>query len=73
MHSCCPAALAQLAHWLKGAGGTAGFLVFTQVGSKLEQLAWARQTEQMEAVLRSLAEHRKRIVVLDSNPVGAGT
>ena len=31
--------LAQLAHWLKGSGGTAGFHEFTDLARELEQLA----------------------------------
>ena len=60
--------LAQLAHWLKGAGGTAGFPAFTTPASKLLQLAKAQQTEQIEAVLCNLVELSKRIVILESSP-----
>ena len=63
--------LAQLAHWLKGAGGTAGFPAFSQPASTLMQLAKAQQTEQIEAVLCNLVELNKRIVVLESNPAVA--
>ncbi len=65
-------ALAELAHWLKGAGGTAGFPAFTEPAARLRQLAQAQQTEQVEAALCSLVELSKRIVVSESNPAKAG-
>ena len=53
-------ALARLAHWLKGSGGTAGFDAFTAPAKRLEQLAKAgseEQTQEMVAELRQLVEH----------------
>ena len=64
-------ALADLAHWLKGAGGTAGFPAFTQPASRLRQLAEARQSEQIEAALCHLVKLTKRIVVSKSKPIEA--
>jgi len=53
-------ALASLAHWLKGSGGTAGFDAFTAPAKALEQLAKAgseEQTQEVVAELRQLVEH----------------
>jgi CheY-like chemotaxis protein/HPt (histidine-containing phosphotransfer) domain-containing protein len=53
-------ALARLAHWLKGSGGTAGFDAFTAPAKTLEQLAKAgseEQTHEVVAELRQLVEH----------------
>ncbi len=46
--------LANLAHWLKGSGGTAGFDHCTQPASRLEQLAKARQTNDIPAAIESI-------------------
>jgi PAS domain S-box-containing protein len=56
-------ALADLAHWLKGAGGTVGFDVFTEPASSLEQYAKARSADQSEAALAELRRLADRIVV----------
>jgi CheY-like chemotaxis protein len=53
-------ALASLAHWLKGSGGTAGFDAFTAPARTLEQLAKAaseEETQEVVAELRQLVEH----------------
>jgi PAS domain S-box-containing protein len=53
-------AIASLAHWLKGSGGTTGFDAFTQPAQTLEQLAKARaeeHTAQVVAELRRLVEN----------------
>jgi CheY-like chemotaxis protein/HPt (histidine-containing phosphotransfer) domain-containing protein/anti-sigma regulatory factor (Ser/Thr protein kinase) len=44
----------QLAHWLKGSGGTAGFDVFTAPARSLEELAKRRELAPMEAVIEEL-------------------
>ena len=46
--------VASLAHWLKGAGGTAGFPAFTQPARRLESLAEDKQCEEIEATLDDL-------------------
>ncbi|MGI9324713.1 MAG: ATP-binding protein, partial [Pseudomonadales bacterium] len=46
--------IADLAHWLKGAGGTVGFDVFTNPAHELEQFAKLEQNEQIEATLAIL-------------------
>jgi PAS domain S-box-containing protein len=53
--------LANLAHWLKGAGGTVGFDAFTEPALTLEQLAKARQDEQTEAAIAELRHLASRI------------
>jgi HPt (histidine-containing phosphotransfer) domain-containing protein len=55
--------LVELAHWLKGAGGTIGFECFTEPAGNLEQLAKRRQPEQIGNTIRKLNELADRIVV----------
>ena len=56
--------LAQLAHWLKGSGGTAGFHDFTDLAKELEQLARASAAdEHIEAVLSEIEEVANCLVV----------
>ena len=50
------AELAGLAHWLKGAGGTAGFQAFFDPAMKLEELAQAQQIDDIESALEELAD-----------------
>jgi HPt (histidine-containing phosphotransfer) domain-containing protein len=47
-------AVGQLAHWLKGSGGTAGFDVFTAPARSLEELAKRRELAPMKAVIEEL-------------------
>ena len=60
--------LAQLAHWLKGAGGTAGFPAFTEPAGRLEQLAKVKNVDQSRVVISELIDLSRRIV-LDSTSV----
>jgi HPt (histidine-containing phosphotransfer) domain-containing protein len=55
--------LAELAHWLKGAGGTVGFNCFTQPARQLEQLAQQQRAAEAEACLRTLAALGDRLAV----------
>ncbi len=55
--------LACLAHWLKGAGGTAGFAGFTQFGARLELLAQDQQEREIGTALAELTEDAARIAV----------
>ena len=55
--------LANLGHWLKGAGGTVGFDVFTGPAYALEQLAKARQEESIEAAIADLRRLAGRIAL----------
>ncbi|MHB8474219.1 MAG: hybrid sensor histidine kinase/response regulator [Gammaproteobacteria bacterium] len=59
--------LASLGHWLKGAGGTVGFDVFTEPAGILEQVAKARSENEVEAILMELRQLSKRVVVKDAN------
>ncbi|HEY4723960.1 MAG TPA: response regulator, partial [Anaerolineae bacterium] len=61
--------LAGLAHWLKGAGGTVGFDAFTEPALALEQLAKARNTEEVEAAIDELRQLASRIVVSNDGDV----
>ena len=55
--------LANLAHWLKGAGGTVGFDAFTEPAANLEQLAKAQSETQIEEAIMILRHLADRIVV----------
>jgi len=57
------AALARLAHWLKGSGGTAGFDVFTQPARQLEQLAKQGHKELATGALETIERLAARVVV----------
>ena len=55
--------LANLAHWLKGAGGTSGFDAFTTPAKTLEDLAKGRQLDRIPKVLDELCRLAGRIVI----------
>jgi signal transduction histidine kinase/DNA-binding response OmpR family regulator/HPt (histidine-containing phosphotransfer) domain-containing protein len=55
--------LANLAHWLKGAGGTCGFQDFSQPSLELEQSAKAEDSEACHICLDLLVALAQRIVV----------
>ena len=59
------AALAQLAHWLKGAAGTVGYDAFTEPAARLEQLVQARSMDEIPAALAELTGLADRMVVPD--------
>ena len=58
--------VAQLAHWLKGSGGTAGFGAFTGPAKKLEALAKGGELEQIATAIEELRELASRIDVGDA-------
>jgi HPt (histidine-containing phosphotransfer) domain-containing protein len=63
--------LANLAHWLKGSGGTVGFDAFTNPAKHLERLAKAKdESQEVGEVLGALRDLQSRIR-LDGEP-GAG-
>jgi CheY-like chemotaxis protein/HPt (histidine-containing phosphotransfer) domain-containing protein len=53
--------LVQLAHWLKGSGGTAGYEQFTIPSGRLERLAGHRSHSKIEAVLNEIDELAKAV------------
>ena len=55
--------LGQLAHWLKGAGGTLGFDVFTKPATELQEFAEKRDDEQIEPLIAHLQDLASRIEV----------
>ena len=55
--------LSRLAHWLKGAGGTAGFPAFTQPAKHLEALVQDQQCDEIEATLAELLDLSQQIVI----------
>ena len=57
--------LAELAHWLKGSGGTVGFDEFTAPAAALERLANEHTTAGVEAMLEELRELANRIQLPD--------
>jgi HPt (histidine-containing phosphotransfer) domain-containing protein len=61
--------LARLAHWLKGAGGTAGFSVLTDPAKRLETLVQDEQCDQIGAALADLAELSRRMAVAPAEPL----
>jgi PAS domain S-box-containing protein len=56
-------ALAGLAHWLKGSGGTAGFDAFTTPAKTLEQAAKAQDAGKCDVLVTELRELVDRIVL----------
>ena len=62
------AELAQLAHWLKGAGGTVGFDAFFEPARKLEQHAKTGAWAELRHALQQLRLMADRIAVPDHNP-----
>ena len=55
--------LARLAHWLKGAGGTVGFHVFTQPAARLQQLAQQGELLEIEAAVAEILDLVDRIEI----------
>lgn len=60
-------ALASLAHWLKGAGGTVGYDVFTAPAQALEHLAQARAGTQITGAISQLRGFQRRLAVPDAD------
>ena len=57
------AELSQLAHWLKGAGGTAGFSEFTRPAAELERFSAGEKTEESRKTVEVIAGVVERVVV----------
>ena len=55
--------LANLAHWLKGSGGTVGFDAFTEPAKQLEQCAKAHDGRQSRVAIDQLRQLSQRIVI----------
>lgn len=55
--------LTDVAHWLKGAGGTAGFPILTEVGGKLEQASRRIEIESISLHLDQLSQIQSQIVM----------
>jgi CheY-like chemotaxis protein len=58
--------VAQLAHWLKGSGGSAGFSAFTAPAKKLEALAKGGELDQIGTAIEELRQLASRIDVADA-------
>lgn len=55
--------LADLAHWLKGSGGTVGFDMLTEPAGRLEELARSGTAEKISPLLATLRDLAARLVV----------
>ncbi len=66
--------MGSLAHWLKGAGGTVGFDMFTEPAKELERFIKSEDDTQVAALLEKFHYMSDRIVVpdLDNNSVPRG-
>jgi PAS domain S-box-containing protein len=62
-------ALAQLAHWLKGAGGTVGYDAFSEPAARLEQLAKAGDADGIAGVMLELRRLEARLEVPEETVV----
>ena len=65
--------LADLAHWLKGAGGTVGFDVFFEPAREFERLARAGRHTELERVMRQIQALACRIETPHGEAVAAAT
>jgi CheY-like chemotaxis protein len=65
--------LADLAHWLKGAGGTVGFDVFFEPAREFERLARAGERAGLAHSLHQIQALARRIVVPDGEAAVAAT
>ncbi|MEX8494009.1 ATP-binding protein [Sphaerotilus sp.] len=65
--------LADLAHWLKGAGGTVGFDVFFEPAREFERLARAGEPAELERVMRQIQALARRIVIPHGEAAAAAT
>jgi len=61
--------IAELAHWLKGAGGTVGFDVFTEPAAELETYAKNNQRKDILESIISLRELAARVSVPEADSV----
>lgn len=66
-------AIEELAHWLKGAGGTVGFDVFTEPAAQLEIYAKKEDTPQIKASIANLRQLSKRIAVPEGQTATVST
>jgi HPt (histidine-containing phosphotransfer) domain-containing protein len=64
-------ALAQLAHWLKGAGGTVGFDAFNDPAARLEHFAKSGDPEGIAAVMLELRALEARLEVPEETIVSS--
>ena len=53
--------LAELAHWLKGSGGTVGFGVFTEPAARLENSAERKDLDRLSSTLAEIRDLSRRI------------
>jgi PAS domain S-box-containing protein len=64
-------ALAQLAHWLKGAGGTVGYDAFNEPAARLEQLAKADDGDGIATVMLELRALEARLEVPEETAISS--
>ncbi len=63
--------VAELAHWLKGAGGTVGYDVFTEPAAELEEHAKKGNEQHINSTIKNLRQLAKRMVVPGNETVAA--
>ena len=66
-------AVAELAHWLKGAGGTVGFDVFTEPAAQLEIHAKKGEAAQIKSSIANLRQLAARIVAPEGEIAAASS
>jgi CheY-like chemotaxis protein/HPt (histidine-containing phosphotransfer) domain-containing protein len=64
--------LADLAHWLKGAGGTIGFGIFTEPSAQLEDVAKSENDSECRAAIGELVQIANRIPGMKRITLGEG-
>ena len=60
------AKVAELAHWLKGSGGTAGFDAFTDPARKLEKMAKEHRLDEIEQAIHELQQLASQVATPSS-------
>ncbi len=64
--------VADLAHWLKGAGGTVGYDAFTEPAARLEQAAKVNSAGAVEIAIKEIRTLARRVTV-DAGPAPTAT
>jgi len=62
--------LSELAHWLKGSGGTAGFPDFTAPARLIEELAQRQALDEVEEVLAEVHKLGRRMAAFYGRDAG---
>ncbi len=65
--------LAQLAHWLKGSGGTVGFDIFTEPSAEMETSAHNKDEGNIIRLLNEIKDYAEKIVIPGNDNEGPST